>query len=192
MFEAIEHPQFNRDEVAIRHELGHAVVWVYYGQQIMQLTIQRCKNRNLLWPHISLETKTSDETDAYAESLAERWLAGESAARKHMGWRWDRISTKNFQISSQSNIPAIWPQMDQREDFVRVLGIAHKTANSNWYVWIRQRLHRAHTIVEQNWEAINRVATIIQGRLPVPGEETLITGNELTTLLKEAGAQRAK
>ena len=192
MFEAIEHPEFNRDEVAIRHELGHAVVWVYYGQQILQLTVHRCKKNNLLWPHISLETKTDDETDVYAKRLAERWLAGESAARKHLGWRWNRISTKTFQVSSQSNIPSLLNQMDQNEDFARVLWIAHKTANASWYEWIKQRLQRAKTIVEQNWGAINRIAIIIESRLPIAGKETSITGSELTALLVEAGVQRAR
>jgi hypothetical protein len=187
MFEDISYPDFNRDDVAICHEIGHLVVWFLYGEPVDKMTIRRSAMDGALEPHVALGITKDLLCDDYAERLAERWLAGESAARKVLNMRRNRISTKTFLVTSQSDLPALLSHMDDREDFARVLWAAHKKATEGWYVWIRERLNQANTMVDTHWGVIQRIAASLQPRLPAAGQEVIISEAELTTVLRHEG-----
>lgn len=190
MFEPIPYPDFDRDDVAICHELGHAVTWFGYGEPIGPMTISRCPVFKVLKPRMALDITKDIHSNDYAEHLAEHWLAGESAARKALNMRRNRISTKQFLVNSQSDIPALLRRMDEKEDFARVLWAAHEKAKAGWYVWVRERLHQATAIVDRNWGAIQRTAVTLQPRLPLAGQEIIISDTELITLLRQEGVKR--
>jgi hypothetical protein len=169
LFDSSQHPEFGEGWVVLRHELGHIVVWFRCGEAIGPLTIQRYPNGSLragsvLWPRKGDRTRLV--LREYAEPLAERLLAGESAARKALGTRTDQICTDGIQVDTNSHLPNILNQMDERTDIGNVLFIPQQHSIPNWYQWVEARLKNADSVVDAHWTAIDQIARCLEPLLP--------------------------
>ncbi len=190
MFDPVSYREFNQDDPVLCHELGHAVVWFSHGEVIGPIRFYRSPVDNLLEPRAGFGTPRNLDEPNYAEHLAERWLAGQSAARRNLNIRRDRSSTKGSRVTRDSDLDALLRQMDEREDFARVLWVAHEKAGANWYAWIATRLTQAVAIIDENWCAIDRTANALKPQLPVAGTEISFREADLTTRFHQEGVRR--
>ena len=129
----------NKDIPVLCHEIGHAVTWFSFGEAIGPLKLRRDSTTNqlkasvVLWPRDgNLQSLNSHE---YAEPLAERLLAGDSAARKKLSLMTDNISIDGVTIDAITNIYGIIKQLDIEHDASKVLQLAYNAAHSNWHSW---------------------------------------------------------
>ena len=83
MFDPHQHLELNADAAVVRHELGHAALWLVHGGAIGRLQMRRVRGQ--LYAGIRLERRTREigDADQLYERTAERLLAGEVAARRH-------------------------------------------------------------------------------------------------------------
>jgi hypothetical protein len=189
LFDDISHSEFRAGKVALRHELGHVLVWFQHGEAIGPIGFERNFEGKLVKAHAVLWPRDGNrqwmESSSYAERLAERWLAGEAAARRALNLRTDQIGTEYVPIDADSDIPRVLHQMSEDEDVARVLYLAHRTTGPGWYTWIKERLARVADVLDGNWPAIEELAKRLERDLPKRGEKTRIHGTDLIAYLKK-------
>jgi hypothetical protein len=193
LFDTARHRELEVGPVVLRHELGHIVVWFWRGEAIGPLTISRYPDgsvgaSSVLWPRCGDRRLLNSRK--YAEPLAERLIAGESAARKAVGTLpKDQICTGGVIIDAKSCLPDILNQMDERSDIGNLLFIPQAHSIANWYDWVAVRLKNAVSIVDAHWAAIDQIARWLEPNLPQPGRETAMPGIDLIDLLRGCGVE---
>ena len=181
--------KLNEDVAVVTHELGHASAWFTLGHAVGRLRFERATDRLLhascIFGPYAQEVKESDE---YLEALAERLLSAESAVRRLLGLRRDRIFMSLADEVSRETVHSILARLDQHEDITTVLSIADQVAGTNWQSWIQDRLERAKVIVDKNWDAIAHITERMSRRVPRKvGCSATIWGFELLREFRKAG-----
>jgi hypothetical protein len=205
LFDAKDRQRLHHDGAVLRHELGHAIAWFCVGGKVERITFTRLKwasGTSTQYPlmgrtELSYANGTAEESAENAELVAERILAGESAARKWAGMSRNSICTGGLKISRNCDLDAIlMAHGNSPEDFISVLGLAVKWGKSEWSSWIRSRLKAVRALVDANWGVIQHLASKHERSLPTKlGDIYEIDGErlmgELRTLsvLKEREAQ---
>ena len=204
LFDHIRPREFNRDDVVVCHELGHTITWFSYGRTIGAMRFTRSSEDGLLGGGATFVNPSSLACRTDAEHLAERRLAGDSATRRRLNMRRDQISTVGVAVTRDTNIPALLRVANTNDDAMGAIWAAYETAKPNWYEpllvrlgaepkwykWLRVRLDQARSIVDTNWEAIERIAQVLIPRLPDPGHSLNITAAELILLLEREIPER--
>ena len=206
LFDHIRPREFNRDDVVVCHELGHTVTWFSYGRTVGAMRFTRSSEDGLLEGRAAFVNPPSLACRTDAEHLAERRLAGDSAARRRLNMRRDQISTVDVVVTRDTDIPALLRVANTNDDAMWAIWAAYETARPNWYEpwlvrlgaepmwhrWLRVRLDQAISIVDTNWDGIERIAQVLIPRLPAPGHELNITAAELIPLLERQIPQRGR
>jgi hypothetical protein len=201
LFDVSLHSEFDRPNVVIRHELGHAVTWFHFGEAIGRLKCCRRADGQLL-PRVALWPRANNieklKSPEYAEPLVERLLAGEISARRTLKMRTDQICSRNLPVTGDSNhLAYVLNQIDDnddlaKEDIVKVLTLALNNAQQDWRAWITERMIRANELVDQNWTAIDQIALKLEARLPAAGKSRIWTGGELIARMSRYGVHSRK
>ncbi len=188
-----EYADFKKDRVVLIHELGHVVAWFCHGEGVGRLRLER-KNK-LLWPQVILAFREQRDanTDRDAEVMAERVLAGESAARRAVGMPRDEICFGRWVIDRNFNVGSVAPHLRDEYDEERVLKIAWAYGRNGWYEWIAKRLKSASVRVDDNWAVIDRMASWIKPRVPMTtGQVCCVPGRELIKEMQRLGVRTAQ
>ena len=197
LFTHIRPRDFNRDGVVLCHELGHAVVWLHQGRTIDQLRLFRSPHDGLLEGGVAFHNPQSLRHRTDAEPLAERFLAGDSAARKALNLRRDQISTASTPVARDSDIPALLRVANTDDDAIRAVWVAYETMKPSWceplfvrlgmepkwYSWLRDRLAQAVSIIDSKWVTIQHAANALTSQLPAAGDTLLVPSSDLLALL---------
>jgi hypothetical protein len=190
-FDPVSHPEFNSDDAVIRHEIGHIISWWKNGGQIGKLVLSRSRTSQVSHPHATFPGTETLDVQLDGGRLAERWLAGESAARKALGMPRDQICTDGVVITSKSDIPLLLNGTDERQDFARVIWIAHTIAKNTWYDWVEVRLLETVAVVDAHWGAIEQIARTLMAKCPGRGGLVEVPDVELVGLLNQADVHRS-
>ncbi len=93
----LENANWNSDSAVLHHEVGHALVWYYYGEGIGRLVFRRDTD-GLLEASLQAGPAREDqkETRQFIDASAERLLAGEVAARLNLGIPTRRMALRNL------------------------------------------------------------------------------------------------
>lgn len=187
LFTQIRPTAFNRDDVVLCHELGHTLTWLNFGRPIGPITFHRSPRDGLLEGGAALNPPQSLACPTDAEHLAERLLAGESAARRKLNLTRNEISTLGIPVAAHTDIPALLRAANPKDDAFRAIWVAYETAKSDWYEWLHARLNRAIAIVDKNWGTIESLAQSMRLRLPATGQKTSFTDAEVMVLVGQHG-----
>lgn len=192
MFESAS-TEFNRDSAVIRHELAHATVWFRLGEGVGRLAMKRGRTGQLF---ASVRAKHADPAQDindpdFVDRSVVRILAGESAARRHLGMPRDRIAIDHSEAdrltmaSSLEDVASLCD--DGQADIARVLVLAHRRARATWRAWLRERLQETILQVDACWPAIDELARRYDARMPTPMEGRLIWGTDLIRDIYDVG-----
>ena len=133
-----------------------------------------------------------------AARCVERFLAGESAARKMKAMRRDQITTDRKELCCKGMLAKRLHQPNMHDDAERAVNVAQfffepfwydsilnfTGSEPRWYRWLRARLRCSSLVVDSKWPEISRAVGELSKMLPLqPGKEVKISGSELNTLL---------
>jgi hypothetical protein len=128
---------FNRDDVVVHHEVAHTVVWFSYGGEIKHIRFERIGPSSSVAGRLRGGSGNRNPNDLSqtkdAEMFAERMLAGESAARRHIGANRRFISTMPVGLTKSTNVPALVRVGDRRHDVLKHVISAYNRDASNWF-----------------------------------------------------------
>jgi hypothetical protein len=197
MFDFNEYPAFNDDRAAVYHELGHALIWYVAGGAVGPITFHRSTD-GLLEPSIRLAARDRNEPleETWRKSpneLAERFLAGEAAARCYLHMPRGMICAKGLRLFNGADLQtALIGQSNNREDIVKVLFLANERAEPDWQHWVRQRLLATNLAIEMHWSAIEATARVILPQLPkARGTALRIPGLQVIRAFRSYGVRSA-
>lgn len=171
---------FNEDDSVVRHELGHAFVWLSGGGAIEHVRFTRAFDR-LLGGGMKMTVPDGwDEERFFAEKsdlLAERVLAGEIAAREHNGLP-QGVVCSELPLTPTSDLAFLLTgKHNHQTDDIKALFLAHESAKANWYEWMRARHSSAVLVIQRHFEVIDIAADVFAGEVPLwEGDEVLIDG----------------
>lgn len=177
----------NKDRAVIYHEIGHAVMWFYYGQKIDRLIFKRRLSDSQLLASIICRPISGNDEDllnaSYQNPIAERLLGGDISARIATGADLRKISLDGVILHFDMKIHDIVSQLPERHDLVIALQLAHNAAQRDWLRWLTERHAFASKIIKANCCAIGKIAQELEANLPNRGEEILIAGVDLAAML---------
>jgi hypothetical protein len=173
-----------------RHELGHAAVWYFHGGAVGRLKMSRMGRQ--LGAGVRQRSRSGEvgDIETYFERVTERLLAGELAARRHLGLPLDQVS---IGASRPVGPAATWSPFDvfgsfenPSEDVARAVHVAARHAL--WVEWLMERLAAAAKIIEEQWQAIDHAATELTTNVPrADGGCYERSGGSLIALLRHHG-----
>lgn len=201
----LDSADWNRDDVVVRHELGHAVAWYHHGEGIGRLRFNRAVD-GLLEAGIVLGPARSDqeETDAFIDAYAERLLAGEAAARRWLGLPRGCVSLRGLaghrlpmgigpmDLAETLCEPTARDGLPAYDDITKVLLEAEKRHRCVWKQWISQRIRDAEVIVDANAAVIEAAAALLQPLLPHSSSPFELPGQHVMELLTRFGATTSR
>jgi hypothetical protein len=194
MFDPCLHVELDEPAAVVRHEVGHAAVWFHHGGAIGRLRLTRLVDGRLA-AGVRLHGRTSKPPDvmAYFETCAERLLAGELAARRHVGLPTNRISVEDPSVlrggpSAWSCLEVIWSFDRVDHDAARAVQIA--AHEQQWLSWLERRLSAADHILAERWTSIDSVSAELLSSVPRRlGSSFRISGSLLIDLMRRHGLQ---
>lgn len=195
-FVPYEEHGWNADPVVLRHELGHATIWFYYGGGIGRLLLQRSSD-GLLEPccKSAPSSPTQEVTPEFIDAVAERLLAGEVAARIHLGLQPDQVTLRKltsnyFQMGIRAIDVAQTMSESTREDVYRVLDLADQYHPDDWQEWIRLRLASCEEVLHQYWSILEGAAVRFTPAIPRRwGTCVEVPGPRLVQVFSELGME---
>jgi hypothetical protein len=157
---------FNREDVIVRHELGHAVVWYHYGGALGRMRFHRMRD-GLLMGGVQVRGREADMSqDDYVRTSVVRLLAGEIAARIYLRLPLNHVASE-LDLRPTSNVRRLRPSIRRyRTDFMRAIDAAFHIAGPAWWPWLLNRHSEARAIVEAAWPVIDASAKNLQPNVP--------------------------
>lgn len=203
-FTPVERADWNRDTAILRHEIGHALVWFFHGGGIGRLRCTRAFD-GLLEASVQFGPPCFDwqATPEFIDACAERLLAGEVVARRHLGLPGGRIALRGLrgsrlpmgirprEIAETMTENPIGPDGRRMlEDITKVLLAAEEHHVATWRAWIQERLLATEAIVTEHAACIEVVAAQLLHRLPSrPGRQFVLPAAKVVDLLAKAGVR---
>lgn len=186
------HALLNEDEAVLHHEVGHFTIWFLHGGGIGPLRLVRATDGLLggacLFGPRAIAEKSS--TPPLVDGAAERLVAGELAARRHVGlcdWHLStgnpitRLYGPNRAVTVVRNGIAA-TQVDLR----KVFDLADVHHHTDWWSWLEARIARVRTLLDES-EA-SRAALVDRLRPYRPKrEEWRMPGTDLIRLGYDVG-----
>ena len=187
---------FNRDDVVLCHEVGHAVVWNFHGGKITGIRFWRAGDGHLNG-EVSVENPNDLKNPIDAEHIVERFIAGDAAGRRRLGLRRDQISTVGVKVSREIHVPTLLISANVNDDAMRAIWAAYESVGPKrcdrllvalgreprWYAWLRIRLANVVNILDVQWTIIERAVEELVRHLPASGSEVRIPPNKVELLL---------
>jgi hypothetical protein len=180
--------ELDEDETVVRHELGHALVWLDQGNVVERICFTR--TANLLLRGVTKVKLPDGWSEARLrkerpEQLAERILAGEIAAREYNELAHGEICTDLVLLPNSELGAVLTGQSENPDDDIKALFLAHEAAGLGWYVWLCERHAAARARVLTHWAALENAAENVLADLPLcAGEEFIIRGPSVARLLE--------
>lgn len=202
-FVPAEDADWNDDGAVLRHELGHALVWFVHGGGLGRLRLARANDGLLEAGVVTGPRPGQTDTPAFIDSTAERLLAGEAAARRHLGIPGGRISLRGLQEprlpagARPDEIAAAFAEVGHASDgrvmlgdVAKILSLADQYHQADWRTWIRERLAAAEHILSTQWAVLGAVAVRFERGLPRrPRQEVVVSAQDLIAAFESAGAK---
>lgn len=170
----------------IRHEFGHALVWLTGGHEVHSL---RFKRDNRLLTATTHYTEPHCQTEAellltMPEILTERLLAGEIASRRYCGLPLNIICS-SLLVNQDSDLASLLQgQLPSNYDDVKAFEIARQTAGQNWYHWLAERHKNALNTITHYWDALDNASDVLYADIPVVANDSFsIDGGHIRRLL---------
>jgi len=165
--------RLENDDAILRHELGHALVWLHYCGAIGRLQLCRQPNSDLLASVRFGPMSESITQLQYEEAYAVRLLAGEIAARRFLNLPDDQITCVVPLSPTVRESQVLWSLTDDREDIVKVLQLSCRHAGDAWFSWLEKRHAEARRIVDAGWNTIDAAAQELRKHLPSEPRATI-------------------
>lgn len=179
--------ELNDDETVVRHELGHALVWLGHGNLVERVRFARTSDLLLCGGmRVKLSEGWNEERlrNESPGQLAERILAGEIAARNYNDLADGEVYTDLHLRPDSDLAAALRGQENNPADDIKALFLAHEVAGSGWYLWLCERHAAARVRVLQRWDELDNAAENVLADVPLrAGEELLIEGACVARLL---------
>jgi hypothetical protein len=164
---------FNRDDAVVRHEGGHICVWLHYGGAFAGAEFEIAPDGLLAGRSGTLVHRGLDERHPrFLDWITERRLAGELAARRHLGLPDNVLSVGHSDAIVWNHGPpimnvlgAVPSCLDPNEDLVRALIAARDSGRNDWLAWLRERLAVASSILDRNARAIELLSPLFESRV---------------------------
>lgn len=177
---------FEDDDAVIRHEFGHALVWLTYGYEVHSLRFER-STRLLTATTRCTEPNCQTETElmlTMPDVLAERLLAGEIASRIYCELPLNVICS-DLPVNPDSHLSSLLQgHLPSNYDDVKAFEIARQTASQNWYHWLVERHKNALRIIRNYWDDLDNASNVLYGEIPVvPNDSFSIDGGDIRRLL---------
>ncbi len=137
LFTHVRPEGFNRDDVVVRHELGHTVTWYSFGRDVCHIRFKRSPIDARLQGGAANVNPPSFAHLKDAKEFVERMLAGESAARRSLGESRDQISTMPVEVKPETNIPALVRVVDSKNRVVQKMYYEYLRQNPDWFATVR-------------------------------------------------------
>jgi len=177
---------FEDDNAVIRHEFGHALVWLTCGYEVHSLRFVR---GNRLLTATTRYTESNCQTEAellltMPDILTERLLAGEIASRIYCELPLNIICS-SLSVNPDSDLTSLLQgQLPSNYDDVKAFEIARQTAGQNWYHWLAERHKNALNTITNYWDALDNASDVLYGDIPVGANDSFsIHGGQIRGLL---------
>lgn len=192
--------RWNDDDVVVRHEMGHVLLWYFHGHQIGKLQLRRASD-GLLEGGVVLGARPGTSlTGLYLDAYTERLLAGEAAARIYLNQPEDKITLRR--LKEERLVFGIRPKelvfltdshvvgsKTIHEDISKVLINASTYHPVLWRGWISRRLANTVAVLRSQWHVVEACSAKLVTRLPVrPGTSFQLDASLTRAMLKRAGA----
>lgn len=161
---------FNRDDVVVHHEVAHTVVWCSHGRGIEHIRFKRIEPPSpvagLLMGGSGNDSASASGSESGLEHMAERLLAGESAARRRIGSGRGEISTMSVELTESTNVPALVRVADTDDPVLRRAVFEYNRDSSNWFSQVQSHFNRLIPAVpllitpETDVRALDKVARL--------------------------------
>lgn len=192
--------RWNDDDVVVRHEMGHVLLWYFHGHEIGNLQLRRASDGLLEGGVVFGPRPGTSITGSYLDACCERLLAGEAAARIHLNQPEDKITLRR--LKEERLVFGVRPKelvyltdshvvgsKTIHEDISRVLITASTYHPVLWRGWISRRLADAVSVLRSQWHVVEACSAKLITQIPVrPGSSFQLDASLMTAMLKGEGA----
>lgn len=191
-------PEFERDDVVLRHEAGHIVSWFIFGGGIGPLRLLRREDGKLVGGVLFGPPSAKQTEDAaFIDACAERLVAGELAARGYLGLPdWQLSSGDDYASlhTATRHVSVVRERLDPTLiDARKVLDLAEDHHPQAWWSWLQERLLVTSSVLRAHEPKVAALAECLRSGVPTKqGEsERLTSGTDVVRWGYEVGLQPA-
>lgn len=185
------HRDFEMDHAVVQHEVGHLVTWFLLGGGIGPMRFERQGDHRLLGAvRFGPRNLDAKETPDFIDAVAERLLAGEIAARRHLGkCDWQISLGDPTTVLLTPTHSASFARARCHADLLdarNLLSLAEQHHADSWWPWMEDRIRSVRRRLELHWPAVGKLAARIAPYVPDHGERSL-SGTDLIRWCYDAG-----